>query len=795
MNFKEILFFALVLVFSFQFKSSNSQNKLWYTQPAKEWMLQALPIGNGSVGAMIFGGIEKEHIQFNEKTLWSGKPHDNSKPSFQNKIPEVLDLLAKGKVTEGNDLLKGEEIPSREFFGTYQPFGDVFMEFSHHSEVTDYHRELDLTRSLTIVTYKVDGVNYRREYFASYPDQVMVIRITADQSRRINMHVTKTCPHEDSKVYVENETDLVLTGQMSESGINYGSRLRVKNQGGTTGITNGGIDIVGANEVTLLLSAKTNYAMDWPSCQNDLDPHKIVKKQIKAASKKTYSQLQLAHLNDYQPMFNRVVLSLESPPDRRILPTDQRLIAYTNANKEGTENGGDPDLEALLFHYGRYLMISSSRKGSLPANLQGVWNNSKTPAWDSDYHTDINLEMNYWLTGCTDLPECFDPFTEYVDFLMKPGSEVAKKYFNARGFFVNMYTNPWGYAEPRWLWPGAGAWLCQNLYDQFLFTGDIKYLKKKAFPIMKEACLFYLDLLVPYTDGSLVISPGISPEVNFVHDNGKNYRLSAGTSIDQQVVHDLFTNTIEAAKILNTEGEFAETLNDRLQRLSPPVKIRKNGAIQEWVEDWSAVDSQHRHISHLYALYPGHMIDPVNTPQWAMASNKSLEIRGDNHTGWGTAWRIACYARLGNGERAHEFFKSLIRHCKDTHIVYRGGGGTYVNLLTCHSPFQIDSNFGFTAAVAEMLLQSHIGNWQQGYEIHLLPALPIAWSNGKIKGLTVRGGFKVDLEWKAGKLTHAIISSSSKRTTKICYNGKVIELKLGKGKSLVLDSELKHVLR
>jgi alpha-L-fucosidase 2 len=398
--------------------------------------------------------------------------------------------------------------------------------------------------------------------------------------------------------------------------------------------------------------------------------------------------------------------------------------------------------------------------------------------------------MNYWLNGPTNLPECFSPFADYVDFLRAPGRKTARNYFNAKGFFVNIYTNPWGYAEPRWSWTGASGWLCQNLYDHFLFSGNQDYLRDKAYPIMKEACLLYLDLLIPYKDNSLVISPGVSPEINFRFSDNRTYRTSAGASIDQQIVYDLFTNTIEAAGILKTDANLISILKDRLKRLSSPVKIDKNGNIQEWIEDWEAEDLQHRHISHLYALYPGRMIDPLNTPKWAEAAVSSLILRGENQTGWGTAWRIACYARLGKGEKAHAFFKSLLRRCTDTSIVYRDGGGAYDNLRTCHSPFQIDGNFGYSAAVAEMLLQSHIGNWQQGYEIHLLPALPKAWSNGLVKGLVARGGLTIDIEWKDGKLFNAVVSSEQQNSTKIFYNGKIIELKISKGKSLSLDSKL-----
>ncbi|HWR98985.1 MAG TPA: glycoside hydrolase family 95 protein [Prolixibacteraceae bacterium] len=766
---------------------------LWYTHPAKYWMLQALPIGNGSVGAMIFGGIGKDHVQFNEKSLWSGMPMDISNPAYQQNMPQIKELLAKGNVPEADILLKESGVFDREHFGSFQPFGDIYLEFDHGDAAADYHRELDLSKSVVRVTYRIDDVNYTREYFASFPDQVIVIRITADKPAKITMKVTKTTPHKQATVIGTNNMDLLLKGSMPESGIQFCSRLKVKAQGGTTLTNANGIEVKKANSVVLLLAAKTNYALKWPVCLDDINPEDITKRHVETASKKSFNQLFQNHLADYSLLFNRVKLTLDGPANRSSLPTDQALIAYTKANREKAPDGGDPGLEALLFHYGRYLMISSSRQGTLPANLQGLWNNSKTPAWDSDYHTDINLEMNYWINGPANLPECFSPFVDYVNFLRGPGSKSARNYFGANGFFVHIYTNPWGYAEPRWPWVGATGWLCQNLYDHFLFTGNLEYLRQKAYPIMKEACLFYLDLMLPYVDGSLVVVPGVSPEINFRFDDGKFYRTSAGASGDQQIVSDLFSNTIEAARLLKKDPDLVTTLNDRLKRLSSPVKIAQDGSIQEWVEDWKQEDVQHRHISHLYGLYPGRLIGPSETPQWAEAATKSLSLRGDNQTGWGTAWRIACYARLGQAEQAHAFFRSLIRYCTDTTIVYRNGGGAYENLLTCHSPFQIDSNFGYSAAVAEMLLQSHIGNWESGHEIHLLPALPSAWPDGMVKGLIARGGFTVDMEWKAGKLVRALILSNQGNKTKICYNGKIIELKPAKGTKITFDSELKSI--
>ncbi|HTE25705.1 glycoside hydrolase family 95 protein [Flavitalea sp.] len=773
--------------------NTDSSLTLWYTQPARQWMLQALPIGNGNVGAMVFGTVKKEHLQFNEKSLWSGRPQAVTNPLYQPRMDKVKKLLASGSIPEADSLLKEAGGFPREHFGAFQPFGDLYMEFDHGDEATDYRRDLNLSKALASVNYRINGVSYRREYFASFPDQVVVMRITADQPGKINMHVTMTTRQAQGKLIVSNGLKLIVKGTMTENKLQYSSHVKINPDGGTTSTTATGIEIKKANSVVLLLTAKTNYAMNWPGCLGDFDPDQVASNYIEKASKKTYEQLLNAHLKDYDNLFNRVQLKLDRHDDRRSLPTDQALIAYTKSNEQKMQDGGDPTLEALLFNYGRYLMIASSRKGSLPANLQGIWNNSKTPAWDSDYHTDINLEMNYWINGPTNLPECFSPFTDYVDFLRGPGRKTAKDYFNANGFFVNIYTNPWGYAEPRWSWTGASGWLCQNLYDHFLFSGDQDYLRNKAYPIMKEACSLYLDLLVPYKDKSLVIAPSVSPEINFRFSDNKTYRTSAGAAIDQQIVYDLFVNTIEAARILKTDPSLINTLTDRLKRLSAPVKIGNNGMLQEWVEDWQAEDLQHRHISHLYALYPGRMIDPIKTPEWTKAAMNSLTLRGDNQTGWGTTWRIACYARLGEAEKAHTFFKSIIRHCIDTSIVYRNGGGAYDNLLTCHSPFQIDGNFGYSAAVAEMLLQSHVGNWQQGYEIHLLPALPKAWPNGMVKGLMARGGLTVDVEWKAGKLVKAMISSELEKTTKVTYKGKTIEIKISKGKPLSLDAELKKL--
>lgn len=800
-NLKYALFLFLITVTYLNVNAQSSAGvscRLWYTQPAENWMMQALPIGNGKLGAMVFGGVETEHIQFNEKSLWSGRVNSDE---TQNKelmavMPTIQQLLVNGEVAKVDSLQKKYSLP-REDFGAYQPFGDVFIHFKgqDNKPATGYQRDLDLSKAVASVSYQINGTTYTRTYFCSFPDQVLVCRFTADQPGSINIDVEGKMPgHPEGTVQLSGANKLVFEGAMPRSGLRYCANLEVLNNGGKVHAENNKITVDGADAVTLLMAANTNYQMQWPNVLSNTNSAERCKKEIKKAARFSYSKLLERHLVDYSPLFNRMSLDLPEAASRENLPTDQRVKKYTESNKKGESNGGDPGLEALLFHYGRYLMLSSSRGDVLPANLQGVWNNSTQPAWDSDYHTDINLEMNYWPAGITNLGECFAPFANYVDFLRVPGRITARNYFGARGFFVNIYTNPWGYAGPRWLWPGATGWLCQNLYDQFEFTGDFDYLKKKAYPIMKEACQYYLDLLYPYKgDGPLVVSPGISPEINFVTDDGKNYRLSAGAAIDQQVVYDLFTNTIEAANVLKRDRDLSDTLSMTLEKLSSPVKIGHDGAVQEWIEDWPAQDLEHRHISHLYALYPGRMIDPGTTPKWAAAADKALVKRGTNHVGWGSAWRIACYARLDMAEKAYDFFKSLIKHCEDTHIVYRGGGGTYDNLLTCHSPFQIDSNFGFTAAVAEMLLQSHLGSWNQGYELDLLPALPQAWDKGSVKGIKARGDVEVDLIWENHTLQSIVLRGHSDQRFKLRYGNRSKTIELKKGQQLVFDGKLREI--
>ena len=760
-------------------------NQLWYNQPAENWVLQALPIGNGMMGAMIFGGINKERIQFNEKSLWSGKP---AEPNSSKPIPEMIEirtLLAAGKLQEADDLIKKSVTSSsRKTFGSYQPFGDLFLEFNHQEKVTEYKRSLDLKTAIASVSYKAGGIIYSRQYFANYPDKVIVMRITANKRASIQMNVVNKAAMEGGKVRILENKEMSISGKMPESGIDYYSSVKVIPEGGTVSSTDTSLMVNNANSVVMILSAKTNYSMNFPSYKNQLIASDWVNKVIDAASNKGFSQLKSNHISDYQAIYNKVNFHLDEP-NMGNLPTDKMLDEYIKTYKSGNNKTIDHSLEVLLFNYGRYLKISSSRAGSLPANLQGVWNESRNPAWDADYHNDINLQMNYWMDGPANLGECFDPFVEYVDFLRKSGKQSVADFFNARGFFVNICTNVWGDAGlwKEWLWTGAGGWLCQNLYDHFLFSGDKNYLSSKAYPIMKDACHFYQDLLIPYTDGKLVVAPGLSPEQNFHIANGKEFRFSAGNAMDQQIVFDLFSHTIEATDILKKDKSFADTLSQLLAKLSPPVKVGKKGNIQEWVEDWEPNEPEHRHISLLYALYPSNIINKKAIPEWADAAQKTIVMRGMDQMDWGSVWRIACYARLKNGDSAYQFFKTLIKECTDTNEVYKSSGGIYQNLFTAHPPFQIDGNFGFTAAVSEMLIQSQVGSWNNGFEIELLPALPKGWATGSIKGLQARGGFVLDLEWKDGKLIHTKIISKLGNPVKLVYGDKVKDLKIEKGRS------------
>jgi len=744
---------------------ATASDVLWYRQEAANWN-EALPIGNGRLGGMVFGGVQSDHFQLNEDTVWAGEKRDRNNPDAAKNLPEVRRLLFAGMPHEAEMLADKTIISTPRRLPPYQTLGDLRI-VSNPGTVTGYRRELDLDTAIVRVTYTVGTANCAREYFSSAPDQVMVVRLTCDKPHFID--VTAMLNREiDAMTRFSGDDRIVLEGeaiardprhdQERPVGVKFQAVLQITQEGGKLGQSKDGkLSVEGANSATLFLAASTSFK------PRDID-HDLL------AAKRPYAELKARHIADYQRLFNRVKLSLGTAPAPD-LPTDERL-------KRVAAGAEDLRLVEQYFQFGRYLLISCSRPGAMAATLQGLWNDKLEPSWDSKYTININTEMNYWPAEVTNLSELHEPLFDLIDLARPDGRRIAKTIYGARGFVLHHNTDIWGDAVPidgvgSGIWAMGGAWLSLHLWDHYDFTRDKNFLASRGYPVMKEAAEFLLEYLVDDGKGHLVTGPSISPENTYVLPNGVSAKLCMGPYMDTEITRQLFTRVIDASTILGIDADFRAKVKTAMDRL-PPFQIGKYGQLQEWMEDYDEKEPGHRHVSQLFALHPGDQITPRGTPDLAKAARATLERRlanGGGHTGWSRAWIINFWARLEDGDKAGDNVVALL------------GKSTQPNMLDTHPPFQIDGNFGGTAGIAEMLLQSHAG------EISILPALPKSWSTGSVKGLHARGALEIDIDWKDGKASRVVLKSPLTSTQKVRFaDGRVESVKLIAGKDAILGA-------
>ena len=754
-------------------------SKLWYTNSAADWM-EALPIGNGKLGAMVFGGVEREHLQLNEESVWAGPPIPENRVGAFNAIQEARKLIFQGDYLESDKLMQDNVMGERISPRSYQPLGDLFIDFELEGTPVDYRRELDVSQAVARTIFTINGVKYTREYFATAIDDAIVVVLSADSPKSISLEL-KMSRAADYEVANSGKNTLRMWGQASQEGmhlgVKYETQIMAKPRGGRMSTANGSIKITNADSVVLILTAQTDYNKKDPFSPLTLNLSNACASRLKKATKRSVQKIKVEHVEDYREYFDRVAINLGDSSEQDV-PTDKRL----NALKDGADDAG---LLELYFNFGRYLLISSSRPGSLPANLQGIWNDHLAAPWNSDYHTNINMQMNYWPAETTNLSECHEPFFEFIEALVPSGQKTAKEVYNSEGFVAHHTTDVWHWTSPigkvqYGMWPMGGAWCTSHFMEHYRFTGDSIFLEEKAYPILKESAKFLLDWLV--TDprsGKLVSGPSTSPENKFYTPKNPTEfaNLDMGNAMDQEIIWDNFTNVLEAAKILEIEDDFTKMVDSALTKLSLP-QIGSDGRLMEWSQEFNEVDAGHRHLSHLYGLYPGHQFDKEKTPYYIDAINRSIAYRlsnGGGHTGWSRAWIINFYARLGNAEKAYENLKALLAK------------STATNLFDYHPPFQIDGNFGGTAGIAEMLLQSHMEDETETTIILLLPALPSQWSTGSVSGLRARGGFEVNISWEDGLPKSLAISSEQGGECTVRFNDSDIDLRLSKGEEKVIS--------